>query len=82
MTLVETAGDPPPEVAAVAATLRTVAGWVSEDDRDMFYAAAKQTEHDWDGPCCPVCEEVMCDDGCPLERVRLARRSGDCNTLT
>jgi hypothetical protein len=69
-TVVKTVRDPPPEVATVAATLRTVAGWLPDDDRDMLYKAAERTERDWNGACCPVCEEVTCDDGCPLEKVR------------
>lgn len=59
---------------ATAATLRQVAGWVSDDSlRDSIYDAAELVERsgpeDWD--CCPVCEEVECDDGCPLEPIRL-----------
>jgi hypothetical protein len=59
--------------AVVAATIRTVAGWISSDqDRDLLHSAAEQVERD-PGPdsiCCPLCEEIACDDGCPMETVR------------
>lgn len=61
---------PPPEVATVAATLRTAAEWFSGEQRDMLREAADGTERAWDSFCCPVCEEVTCDEGCPLEHVR------------
>lgn len=71
--------------AAVAATLRTVAGWgqlacVTDDDeyrgvnvgRDELYELARRVEHervdDWWS--CPICQEVECDNGCPLEPLR------------
>lgn len=61
--------------AAVAATLRTVAEWGltfigSDGDRsarDDLHGIAEQVEmlsrHEL---CCPVCEEVTCDESCPL----------------
>jgi hypothetical protein len=63
-----------PDVAStVAATIRTVAEWISNDkDRDLLHSAAQQVEHN-PGPdsiCCPLCEEITCDDGCPMEVVR------------
>jgi hypothetical protein len=64
----------PPEIATVVATLRTVAGWMPEDQRQTLYEVADQTEATWDDLCCPVCEEVTCDDGCPLQHVRAALR--------
>jgi hypothetical protein len=58
--------------AATAATLRTVAEWGPTITREEFLAVAEQVEAMTgnDGWCCPVCEEVECDDGCPLEPVR------------
>lgn len=67
----------PPEAETVIATLRTAAEWMERDtDRAMMLEAAERAELDWDGACCPVCEEVTCDDGCPLNRVRTAIRQG------
>jgi hypothetical protein len=61
--------------AAIAATLRQVASWATDDDakRDCLYQMADEVERadaetlSW---CCPVCGEVDCDEGCPLELVR------------
>lgn len=64
--------DLPPEVVTTAAALRTAAEWFSGDDRDTMRGVADDTERAWDGACCPVCEEVTCDEGCPLEHVRAA----------
>ncbi len=55
----------------VAATLRTVAPWAEDHEfRDMLYDVADQAEANWDDACCPVCEEVTCDQGCPFEEIR------------
>lgn len=60
-----------PEVAAtVAATLRNAAEWFSGDARDTMREAADGVGSNWDDACCPVCEEVTCDKGCPLEGLR------------
>lgn len=57
----------------VAATMRVVARWTEDYEfRDMVYAAADQAEAAWDDACCPVCEEVTCDQGCPFESIRAA----------
>jgi hypothetical protein len=63
-------------VKAVAATLREVAGW-GEDDRNprMMEAVAEDVEANWNDVCCPVCQEVTCDEGCPLEAVRAESES-------
>jgi hypothetical protein len=63
-------------VTAVRDTLLQVACWVEsdadrEDLRDMadqvgLYADVAKSE------CCPMCEEVRCDEGCPLAGVRAA----------
>lgn len=54
----------------VAATLRSIADWFSPAERDLLQTTAEQVELDWDGTCCPVCEETTCDNGCPLSGVR------------
>ncbi|MDQ0809835.1 hypothetical protein QFZ63_001549 [Streptomyces sp. B3I7] len=66
----------PETVAIVAATLRTAAEWFSGDDRDTMREVADQTEQTWDD-ICPVCEEVDCDQGCPLEDLRAAVARGE-----
>jgi hypothetical protein len=62
-------GDPRP---IVAETLRTVAGWLSDDvERDMVYSAMRAVEAMQPGDtCCALCEEVECDEGCPFEHWR------------
>lgn len=61
----------PPEVAVVAATLRKVSDQQRCDaDREELVSVAAAVEADWDGACCPVCQEVACDDDCPLVEVR------------
>lgn len=59
-------------VAATAATLRQVAGWGVGDDleKDFYELATALGTWKSDGMCCPMCQEVECDEGCPLEPVR------------
>lgn len=57
-------------VATVAATLRTAAEWLSGAEHELLLQIAKDAEHGWEDACCPLCEEVTCDDGCPLSTVR------------
>lgn len=66
----------PEVVTTVAATLRTAAEWFSGDDRDTLRQVADQAERAWDD-ICPVCEEVDCDDDCPLEGLRAAVARGE-----
>ena len=66
----------PETVTIVAATLRIAAEWFSGDDRDTMREVADQTERAWDD-ICPVCEEVDCDDDCPLENLRAAVARGE-----
>lgn len=57
----------------VAATLRTMAEQVtSTKDRATLLDTAEQVERSVDDACCPLCEEVTCDTGCPLEQARNA----------
>lgn len=68
----DTPCDPRP---IVAATLRTVAEWglsfeegLARDElRDIADQVALVEPGDM---CCPVCEEVECDEGCPLAEYR------------
>lgn len=63
--------------ATVSATLRTMAEWGLEFSanrkpaRDELFEIAQQVD-DFraDEMCCPVCEEVTCDEICPLAPVR------------
>lgn len=67
----------PPVTAAiirtVALTLRQVAGWAPHSlpaTAQEWTDLAVQVENLKPGWSCPMCEEVTCDDGCPLELVR------------
>ncbi|MGZ4530752.1 MAG: hypothetical protein ACXVXP_00200 [Mycobacteriaceae bacterium] len=60
----------------VAETMRVVAFWVADEaDRDPILDAAKKVE--WmqrDDACCALCEEVTCDEDCPMETWRIQGR--------
>lgn len=62
-------------ISAVVATLRQVAGWgLSFEDgpaQQELLEIARQVEllAAQDILCCPVCEEVECDDDCPLAAI-------------
>lgn len=64
------------ELAAVKCTLaaayRQAAEWIADDAmRDVLRSLAEGVETFEPGDaCCPCCEEVTCDAGCPLEPVR------------
>ncbi|MCW7941670.1 hypothetical protein AAW14_06400 [Streptomyces hygroscopicus] len=60
----------PVEARIAAKALRTASDWLPDEYRDMLREAADDAERDWDGGCCPVCQETWCDGGCPLEEVR------------
>lgn len=60
----------------VAETLRLVSEWGCGLTRDEYRTIAESVEQmDADDTCCPLCEEIICDDGCPLwpTRVQLDR---------
>ncbi|MET0701689.1 MAG: hypothetical protein ABWY93_18720 [Mycobacterium sp.] len=65
-----------PTITAVVATLRQVAGWglsfESGPAREELLEIAREVETlaESDGLCCPVCDEVDCDNDCPLAAVR------------
>jgi len=54
---------------AVAATLRQVARWEGVSGREMR-EIADEVEADDFVKTCPVCQEVSCDQDCPLAPVR------------
>jgi hypothetical protein len=63
-------------IAAVAATLRYLAGTPSIDNdfRDWMAETAATVAHltadQIRASTCPVCEEMTCDGGCPLAGIR------------
>lgn len=70
--------------AAIAATLRYVTGWSmtydndgqtvhAVDVHDLRYTADQLDAAGAATDCCPVCEEVGCDDDCPLAPYRNTR---------
>ncbi len=62
-----------PTLVTVARTLREAASWIGEEDRQTLYIAAELVEAADDETLymiCPVCEETVCDEGCPLEELR------------
>lgn len=62
---------PSETVQTVLATLRTVTEQLRDDrDRAALAETAEQIEQGLDDACCPLCQEVTCDDGCPLRRDR------------
>jgi hypothetical protein len=60
-----------PIVRATGATFRYLAQWFGdEEQRAALLEMAEAAEHLDDDMTCPVCEEMTCDEGCPLEPVR------------
>lgn len=61
-------------VAAVVAALRYAAALAFHTDEELaqtLYDCARDTDQvGADADCCPVCEEVACDDDCPLAPYR------------
>lgn len=61
--------------AAVVATLRALAEWhpaTSQVTEEEWLGLAREVEGLEPGWACPLCQEVTCDDGCPLAPVRAA----------
>lgn len=57
--------------AVVSATLHVVAEQVQDErDRVDILKVATQVGSALDDACCPLCEEAVCDTGCPLSPVR------------
>jgi hypothetical protein len=56
----------------LAAAYRQAATWIDNPaDMQVLHALADAVEAFEPGDaCCPCCEEVTCDTGCPLEPVR------------
>lgn len=68
-------------VSIVAATLRVVAEQVrDEGDRADLLVTAHQVERATDNACCPLCEEAVCDSGCPLAPVRTQQEAEESAT--
>lgn len=66
-------------VSTVASTLRVVAEQVrNAEDRSQLLNTADEVEASWDGDCCPLCQEVTCDDSCPLGRDRAKAHQAPC----
>ncbi|MEV5915820.1 hypothetical protein AB0M00_43925 [Streptomyces chartreusis] len=58
----------------VAATLRTIAEQVvNDDDRASLLDTAGRVERGADDSVCPLCQEVTCDTGCALAQTRAIR---------
>lgn len=58
---------------AVAAAYRQAGAWLPDVQGEAMISVAAQVEAFEPGDaCCPCCEEVTCDPGCPLETVRAA----------
>jgi hypothetical protein len=64
-----------PIVATVAATLRQIAHWgvARPHTDDEWTGLALQVEGIEPGWCCPLCQEIECDDDCPLAPLQLHR---------
>jgi hypothetical protein len=55
----------------VAATLRAVAEQVdSNEERANLLGIADEVARGQGQSCCPMCQEVTCDSGCPLSEAR------------
>lgn len=56
---------------AVAASYRHLAVWMDTANADEALRVAGMVErYDVTDICCPCCQEIECDDGCPLEPIR------------
>ena len=64
-------------LTAVQQTLRTAAFWLESDKGSEMLAetACAVKRLGADPLCCPVCEEIKCDEGCPLETLRAGERA-------
>lgn len=58
---------------AVALTLRMASEWIADEgDRTLLIEAAANVANSDMSWVCPMCEEVACDDHCPLAEIRAA----------
>jgi hypothetical protein len=68
--------EPPTDLPTVLSVIKFLRdGWISDvvDAGNVDYLAdiAAHIENGWlDSACCPMCQEVECDEGCPLEHHR------------
>lgn len=60
-------------VNAIAQTLETLAMWTDETHRESYRYLARDVRSwepdQWD-ICCPFCDEIECDEGCPMSELR------------
>lgn len=62
---------PSETVQTVVATLRVIAEQAErESDRQWLLEIADSADGPLNDAVCPLCQEVTCDDGCPLRRDR------------
>ena len=57
-------------VETVATTFRHIADWFGPEWERKLIETADHVERDPMGSFCPVCQEVICDEDCPLARMR------------
>jgi len=78
--------DPQTAIGTTVRMLRTVATWGGlvppEELSALADAIEKEDPEGLAGWCCLVCEEVKCDEGCPLEFVRHPDRAGTFDSPT
>ena len=66
-------------VKTTAATIRYLAGWFDTGPGlpDLLETARLVETTDENDICCPVCQEVVCDEHCPLATVRARWQRGE-----
>jgi hypothetical protein len=57
-------------IETVVRTLRQVAEWMPMSLEELQETADLVERLGADPACCPMCEEIECDDGCPLAAIR------------
>ena len=57
-------------IETVVRTLRQVAEWMPMSGEELHETADMVERLGADGMPCPMCEEIECDEGCPLATVR------------
>lgn len=57
-------------IGTVVRTLRQVAEWMPMSAEELQETADVVERWSVGDLCCPMCEEVECDDGCPLAEIR------------
>lgn len=57
-------------IETVVRTLRQVAEWMPMSSEELQETADCVERLGADPECCPMCEEIECDDGCALATIR------------